>query len=160
MAKKKTYGRTARGQLITDELERVTQEGDVRDDVLLEADSVRSTWTDAFALDEELVVAVEEFGRDLEFQSFVVERTPAPLRVRPLRPPLSLDVCESKSPCPFAGVQLHAHAIPFPLGGIVRGLLRRLKRGRKAPCRSWPKRFVLRISKPKSGPLSVEKPTM
>lgn len=50
------------GELVTDELERVTEEGEVRADVLLDADSVASTWTNLFALDEELVVAIRDFG--------------------------------------------------------------------------------------------------
>ncbi|MBA3375613.1 MAG: hypothetical protein H0U00_07340 [Actinobacteria bacterium] len=105
------------GELITDQLERVTPEGEVRDDVLLDADTTYSTWTDLFALDDEIVVAVEPFG-DLHLQTFVVEGISPKLRYRPLRPPLlggadpysrafSVDVGESRNTFSSARVDLY-----------------------------------------------------
>lgn len=72
------------GRLITDALDRLTEAGERRTDLLLQADRTRSTWTDAFALDDQLVVAVERRGRKLRMQVFGIERRP--LRLRALRP--------------------------------------------------------------------------
>lgn len=106
----------AHDELITDQLERVTESGEVHADLLVDRGSTASTWTDVFAIEESTVVAVTEFGRDLRFQTFAVEGSPPSILFRPLRPllpsgadpnpGLSLDVCVSTSPCAFPGVEL------------------------------------------------------
>ncbi len=72
-----------RGELFTDELQSVSEEGAIGGGLLLQPDRTSSTWTEVFAYDDSLVVAVEPRGRALRFQSFEVDEEP--LRLRPLR---------------------------------------------------------------------------